>query len=147
MTIQYFKHEYAFLSNFYPSKILPPTLEHHYQAAKCFLVEDKVKILSAPTPRDAKRLGRIVMVNYEWWEREKYNVMMDLVAKKFSDPELAAKLINTEDENLEEGNYWHDNYWGACWCERCRGKVKQNLLGVILMYVRATLIDQINNKG
>ena len=49
---------------------------------------------------------------------------------KFKDPVLRKKLLATGDEHLEEGNYWHDTYWGVC------DGVGKNRLGELLMTVR-----------
>ena len=45
-------------------------------------------------------------------------------------------LIKTGDQELIEGNYWNDTYWGVC-----KG-VGQNKLGKILMRVREELKNE-----
>jgi predicted NAD-dependent protein-ADP-ribosyltransferase YbiA (DUF1768 family) len=66
--------------------------------------------------------------------------MEDLVRQKFSlYPTLREKLLATGEEELVEGNYWHDNFWGACSCRKCEGREKHNHLGRILMKVRSGL--------
>lgn len=62
--------------------------------------------------------------------------MHDLVELKFALPELAIQLQVTGDQELVEGNHWHDNIWGNCVCDRCVNIVGQNWLGQILMQVR-----------
>ncbi len=63
--------------------------------------------------------------------------MEDLVRQKFSlYTTLREMLLATGDEELVEGNYWCDNFWGACWCPDCEGKEKHNHLGRILMKIR-----------
>lgn len=37
---------------------------------------------------------------------------------------------------IVEGNYWHDNYWGNCTCDKCKNIEGQNKLGKILMKIR-----------
>ena len=49
---------------------------------------------------------------------------------KFQVPELREKLLATGDEELIEGNWWNDKFWGVCKGEGC------NMLGLILMEVR-----------
>ena len=44
-------------------------------------------------------------------------------------------LLATGGEELIEGNWWHDNFFGVCTCGPCDGKGKNNL-GKILMRVR-----------
>jgi predicted NAD-dependent protein-ADP-ribosyltransferase YbiA (DUF1768 family) len=51
-------------------------------------------------------------------------------------PYLAEALLATGDAELEEGNWWHDNTWGACKCEKCIEQLKENWLGKILMLFR-----------
>jgi ribA/ribD-fused uncharacterized protein len=128
--IKEFQGEYRFLSNFYGSN---PTVEHHYQAAKTLNDIEKEYILSAPTPTIAKKRGRRIQLRSDWINI-RLNVMESLVKEKFTrDTELGAKLVATGDEELVEGNYWGDTFWGVC-----RG-VGQNHLGKILMKVREEL--------
>jgi hypothetical protein len=41
-----------------------------------------------------------------------------------------------------EGNNWHDNTWGNCLCDKCKGIEGKNLLGNILMQVREELCSE-----
>lgn len=64
--IELFTDRYRFLSNFYWSPIardglVYPTVEHAYQAAKCLLRADRVKISELAKPGAAKRMGRTVV--------------------------------------------------------------------------------------
>ena len=45
------------------------------------------------------------------------------------------KLLATGEEELIEGNYWHDTCWGVCNCAKC-GDKGENRLGKLLMEVR-----------
>ena len=143
--------EYEFLSNFWPSELklthlyldkvsTEPlkyaTVEHAYQACKTLNVEERFAIRTAPHPSGAKRLGRICTLR-EDWEEIKYDVMLDLLRKKFSNAhyELMNKLIETGEDHLVEGNTWHDNNFGVCVCVKC-GSMGKNMLGKLLMKVR-----------
>jgi predicted NAD-dependent protein-ADP-ribosyltransferase YbiA (DUF1768 family) len=77
-------------------------------------------------------MGRSVKLRPDW-ESIKLDVMETAVRIKFTDPELAAKLIATGDEELIEGNWWNDTFWGVC------NGVGENHLGKILMKVRADI--------
>lgn len=116
----------SFLSNFYEHGW---TVEHHYQAAKAVKPEDAARILTAPTPGAAKKLGRRVLMRSAW-ESEKVIVMLVLLRMKFAIPELRDKLLATGDATLIEGNHWGDIYWGVC------NGHGQNMLGILLMQVR-----------
>lgn len=139
-----FEGKYAFLSNFFPSSILYegivyPTNEHFFQAMKALDQEERKKIAAADTPGKAKRLGRHVQLRADW-EQIKVDVMRTGLMLKFTDAELAQKLIDTGDEELIEGNWWHDNTWGSCFCSDCINKPGRNLLGMLLMELRKELI-------
>lgn len=141
--IDKFDGEYAFLSNFYPSPftvdgITYPTVEHWFQAWKC---KDEVQfkaIAKAKTPGEAKRIGRHCALRPDW-ERIKISVMYDGLKQKFANPELKEKLLATGDQELVEGNTWHDNTWGNCTCSKCADIEGKNILGHILMDVRYEL--------
>jgi predicted NAD-dependent protein-ADP-ribosyltransferase YbiA (DUF1768 family) len=59
--------------------------------------------------------------------------METLLRQKFAHPELRAKLKETNDAELVEGNWWGDRFWGVC-----RGE-GENHLGKLLMKIRAEL--------
>ena len=138
-----FDGDYAFLSNFYPSTIYHdgityPTNEHFFQAMKTLDISERKAIAAAETPGLAKRMGRNVKLRPDW-EKIKVDVMRLGLILKFTDAELAQKLIATGDEELVEGNWWHDNTWGNCHCTACSRKGGRNLLGMLLMELRTNL--------
>ena len=150
MVIHEFQGEYRFLSNFWRAPVtldtvVFPTVEHAYQAAK-FLVGQaggitgkwgangtpftiRQLIHAAPTPRLAKKYGKMWPVR-AGWDQMKLNVMHGLVRQKFQHQELADKLRATGAAELIEGNKWGDHFWGVC-----RG-TGENHLGKILMSIR-----------
>lgn len=148
-TIDSFRGEYLFLSNFFiESNGL--SNEHHFQAAKTQDVEAQTLILRATTPKEAKRLaqakgmqelsaklGREISLR-EDWDEVRLEVMRDLLKRKFSDPTLRQKLLQTKNANLIEGNFWHDTFWGVCNCSRHLGQ-GDNHLGELLMQLRGIL--------
>ncbi len=134
--IDCFMHEYAFLSNY--ARILPEssiTVEHLYQAAKAACPEDAARIMAAETPGDAKKMARKIR-KVDNWEDIKLHIMLNLLLYKFSFEENRRKLLATGDEELCEGNIWHDNFWGNCHCEHCADRPGCNHLGRLLMQVR-----------
>lgn len=135
MTIDSFTGEYRFLSNFWQSRITDPgsTVEHWYQAMKTLVPEEQQRIIEAPTPGEAKRLGRTVTLRPDW-DDIKLDIMLLLVRQKFYRSQIYTHaLLATGDEELVEGNTWGDTYWGVC-----KG-VGENHLGKILMQVREEL--------
>lgn len=136
-----FNGSYRFLSNFYPSPINfegrdYPSVEHAYQAAKT--EDDALRAtIVGLSAGEAKRAGRGLKLRADW-DDVKLTIMLTLLRKKFRDPMLAAALLQTGDSELEEGNYWHDNFWGNCTCVRC-GPDGENHLGKTLMKVRTEL--------
>lgn len=133
-TIDHFRGDFGFLSNFYESSIWLdgdryPSVEHAYQAAKSGDVTTKKMIREAKTPGVAKRLGQSCQLSGDW-DTRKVLVMRTLVREKFKNPLLRSLLLATENATLVEGNTWNDRFWGVC-----RGS-GQNWLGKILMEVR-----------
>lgn len=134
--INNFSGKYLFLSNFYPCEvyfgdIVFPSVEHAFQAAKTTDVNERLKIAKCGDPANAKRLGRQVKLR-RGWDEIKDTVMYMLLKRKFKG-ELKMMLLATGDEELIEGNWWGDKYWGVC-----RG-VGENKLGKLLMKLREEL--------
>ena len=142
MSICHFRGDYAFLSNFYLHPLVYQGMtwkssEHCYQAMKTTDPVERCAIKMASTPGAAKKLGAKCTMRADW-EDIKVRVMRDIVKAKFSDPELASKLIATGNVELIEGNIWQDFTWGCVWDgHEWQGR---NLLGNILMEVRAELV-------
>lgn len=135
--VKVFDGEYAFLSNFYERKveyegITYGSSEAAFQAQKTLDIEERLQFASL-TPMQSKRKGRKVALRPDW-EDVKVLTMYEIVLAKFTqNPDLAEKLIATGDEELVEGNYWHDTFWGVC------DGVGTNFLGKILMDVRENI--------
>lgn len=141
--IDKFEGEYYFLSNFYPSpffghvdEVIYPTVEHYFQAQKSMILSERRAIAAAPTPGKAKHMGRNVKLRTDW-EFVKLRIMKYALNEKFSNyPDLKAKLLETGNEELVEGNWWHDNFWGDCSCPKCKNIAGKNNLGKLLMMLR-----------
>ena len=71
---------------------------------------------------------------------EKLVLMRIALKHKFNqNPKLAKQLIETWPRPLKEGNYWHDNFFGDCTCDRCKDILGQNHLGKLLIKLRDQL--------
>lgn len=130
--------KFRFLSNFWSCYVywhgVPyPSVENAYQAAKCADIHDCIRFENIKAS-EAKRLGRIVKMRPDW-EKEKLRVMESLVLQKFSSEPLRGMLLDTGDEEIQEGNWWGDAFWGTV------NGIGQNHLGKILMRVREEIRD------
>lgn len=149
--IDRFIREHYFLSNFAESWIVVdddeyPTGEHAFQALKTTNLAQRDKIARAATPSKAKYLGRSLELRDDWDQVYRYDAMRKVLYGKFVDDYndnrkiLGQQLLDTGDALLIEGNDWHDQVWGTCYCSRksCQGH-GMNLLGWMLMDIRAQL--------
>jgi ribA/ribD-fused uncharacterized protein len=124
------------LSNFAPSGFEAdglrwPTVEHYFQAQKFEDVAYRERIRSAPSPKDAKTLGRARMLPLRSdWESVKEAVMKKALRLKFQNPRLRSLLLSTGNRMLLEDSPY-DRYWGGG-----RDGKGKNRLGVLLMEVR-----------
>lgn len=135
--ISEFRGDYAWLSNFYPSKIYYDgyyfsCVECAYQSQKnndvswkLFCSEHDAKIVK----RESKKINLIYN-----WDYIKFYIMLDCLNLKFRQEPFKSLLVATEDHELIEGNNWGDTYWGIC-----NGKGK-NTLGKMLMSIRNDLL-------
>lgn len=142
-----FTGAHRFLSNFYPAVVEYEgmrfaTVEHAYQAAKFNDRKSRRIIQEQPTPGAAKRAGRRIGDIRTDWNAVKNGIMRELVNVKFENGVLRHKLVETLPATLIEGNTWHDNYWGWCFCRECSALPHRNMLGVILTEVRSAAISE-----
>ena len=138
--INEFRGKYYFLSNFFEIPVTwdGVTYQNNEAAFQSAKVLDKSvrEKFSTLDPSSAKRKGRNVQLRHDW-EQVKYDIMYEICRAKFSqNEELKTKLLETEDQHLEEGNTWGDMIWGTV-----NGK-GQNHLGKILMRVREELKNE-----
>ena len=145
-SIDKFIDEEFFLSNFY---IRPfewngkeyKSVEHAYQASKADNDGEHEWIRLMDTPGKSKRNGMLVSLKKDW-EDIKNDLMYELLEIKFTDEDLKEKLILTKNYELVEGNYWHDNFWGNCTCQKCKDIKGENKLGELLMKLRNEIVNE-----
>lgn len=145
-----FGGEYEWLSNFYPCRVEYKGLtylssEAAFQAQK--VLDDKERVaFTSLNAHESKKLGRKVKLRKDW-DDVKDEEMANIVKAKFTQNRNLKRLLICEaDGVLVEGNTWHDNYWGDCFCEKCRDKIGENRLGIILMNVRRDIIAENEKK-
>ena len=134
-----FRNDYFFLSNFYPCSvtykgITYSTSEAAYQAQKTFDESERIRISKLSDPHDAKEEGQKIKCRTDW-DDVKLEEMYNICKIKFTqNPNLGKLLIETQNEEIIEGNDWDDTFWGVFNGEG------QNNLGKILMQIRKELI-------
>jgi len=139
--INTFRGKYNWLSNFYQCDIIYEgkhwkSSEHIYQAMKCVHEEDKEKIRKCSLREIKSEVLKYEQVD-NWHDSLKDEIMEMALYLKFSqNPYLVKKLIDTGEDEIIEGNYWHDNYWGDCQCDNCHSILGLNKLGIMLMNIR-----------
>ena len=138
-TINQFRGQYYWLSNFYTAPIEVDGIhylnnEAAFQAAKCNNFKDRV-FFSDLAANEAKWLGRRIQLREDWEQIKDEEMYKAVLAKFTQNPDLMEKLLQTENTELIEGNTWNDRYWGV---DLKTGK-GENRLGKILMRVRKEL--------
>lgn len=134
--VKRFRGDYEFLSNFYPAKILFDGIAYYnaeaaYQAQKCADFAQREQFAKLYSD-ESKRFGHSIVVR-EDWDEIKIDVMKQVVRAKFEqNPRLAEMLLATGDIPLQEGNTWHDVFWGV----DLKTGAGENHLGRILMQLR-----------
>lgn len=137
--IEKFRGQYNFLSNFYSAPIEYEGLKFSCTevAYMFFKVGDKTikeKIYLSQDPKEAKRLGKAKP--RKDWDEIKLSLMEDLIRCKFTQNEnLKKKLLETGNQEIQEGNWWKDTFWGV----DENTKVGENHLGKIIMKIREEL--------
>jgi ribA/ribD-fused uncharacterized protein len=119
-----------------------PTTEHYFQAQKFVGSEHEETIRNEPDSHQAAELGRDRSKPLRAdWNEVKDQLMREAVLAKFSQhADIRAGLLATGDaqlvEHTEKDKYWGDGGDGS----------GLNMLGKILMEVRATLANQTPNS-
>lgn len=138
-----FSGELSFLSNFDGTPFYLPALdatvasgEHGFNALKTVNGEERIRVLAAPHPAEAKRIGRRVTLRPDWDHGAHVWAMQRVLVAKFAIPALAGQLDATDEMPLVETNTWHDQFWGSCICPRHENAPGTNMLGELLMALR-----------
>ena len=133
--IEQFDGRYRYLSNFWLcpvilDKVVYPSTENAYQAAKCASKIDRIDYVTC-SPSKAKELGQSSTKRHDWYD-VKLDVMRKLLNQKFKCGTFNWFLLaGTGVQEIIEGNTWGDVYWGVC------DGVGENHLGIQLMEIRA----------
>jgi len=158
--IHTFREENAFLSNMTAVEIVYKDLkfgstEAAYMWEKCPLCTIEIKkgdkaekyweigeiaswaqfCLLMP-PNLVKRKSREVELRPDWND-VKLKIMYDLLVIKFTQEPFRSKLLATGDQNIVEGNFWNDKFWGVD--IKATPNEGENWLGRLLMDIRNKL--------
>lgn len=120
--------------------IIYPSTEHAYQASKFPEKEIREEIAKLPKPFQTKKVAEMATLSDDWHTSIKFEIMEIILLEKFKIPELRQLLLDTKEEDLIEGNTWHDNCWGTCTCNKC-GNKGENHLGRLLMKIREKITN------
>ena len=139
--IKFFGYKHP-LSNFYErdTKIGPfiyPTNEHWFQSENCADFYDKIDVIMADGPKEAKKLGREFEMRDNWDEIKVLYMYKGLRAKFTKNRDLMKYLLDTGDAELVEDSPY-DSYWG-----RGRDWKGENKMGKLLMRLR----DELRKKA
>lgn len=137
-----FKGEEKWLSNFVLCEValdgvFYPTVENAYQAAKTVIPYQR-EFFTVCSSAEAKKRGKTVDIRPDW-HIVREQIMENLLRQKFAQPKFAKKLIETGTMEIEEGNYWSDEFWGIC----LRTNRGQNKLGKIIMKIRSEITAEV----
>ncbi len=112
-------------------------VENAYHAAKSLDFNVRRQFMHL-TASEAKKLGRQIECRPDW-EKVKLAVMEILVREKFLHRKPLGLLLASGTMQIEEGNTWHDNFWGICRCPKCANLEAYNHLGELLMKIRGEM--------
>lgn len=139
--IKEFKDDYKWLSNFASVEITLdtftyPSVEHAYQSAKCSFLW--WKDLCSDTSNSAsyvKRKSKTIKL-VDDWDNIKIDIMKKCLEQKYNSDPYKTLLMNTNNQYIQEGNYWGDTFWGVC----LKTNTGQNILGHLIMDIRDILL-------
>ena len=139
--ISSFRGKYAFLSNFHKCRIIIddieyPSSENAYQALK-FDDIDVRKAIAEISPGKAKKFAQLNAPRNIDNGTRLSDMFRILIVKFVGNSELMAKLLDTGQARLVEGNDWGDSFFGVD-AETGRG---QNHLGELLMLIRDGVLN------
>jgi len=142
--IKEFQGNYRWLSNFAPVDIVIrdkayPSVEHAYMAMKAPDNADWQSFCSnkSNSAGKVKKASKFIQLRPDWDDNCRLTLMKLLLKLKFSQKPFRSKLISTGNQNIQEGNYWNDKFFGIC----LKTGEGENHLGRLIMNIR----DQINN--
>lgn len=141
--IEKFRGKYSWLSNFHPCTVEYGDLI--FGSVELFYIAMKTKdnlLRYNISLMDSSEAGKLKKESKSWavrsdWDDIKLGVMEYGLREKFKDSALRQKLLETENQNIQEGNYWNDRFWGVDL--KIDPNIGENHLGRLLMKIRDEL--------
>jgi len=110
------------------------SVEHAYQSEKSKDQAWKYFCFdSSNSPAVVKKKSKEIILR-EDWDEVKLKVMEYCLRKKFEQKPFLTKLLLTGSENIQEGNYWGDIFWGVDL--KAIPNYGENHLGRLIMKIR-----------
>lgn len=140
--------EFRWLSNFTPvtifyNGVFYKSVEHAYMSAKFSNPEWKeyCKLEESPGKIKRKSYERMTIEPLvENWDVKKLEVMEECLWKKFVQEPFKTKLLETDNQNIQEGNWHNDIFWGIDL--KNTPNLGENHLGRLIMKIRDMLNDE-----
>ena len=114
-----------------------PSVEHAYMSEKS--KDNEWKELCSKREISGKQIkvfSRTIKLRYDW-ESVKLLVMEHCLKEKFNQEPFKQLLIDTQNQNIQEGNYWNDIFWGVDLKQD--PNIGENHLGRLIMKIRENL--------
>lgn len=136
--INSFRGEYNWLSNMSTCEILLDghifkSVENAYMASKNLEDRDWFEICLTQPPNICKKLSKNIKLRLDW-EDVKLGIMYNFLLQKYTKEPFKSKLLATGNENIQEGNFWNDIFWGVDLKQN--PNIGENHLGRLIMYIR-----------
>jgi ribA/ribD-fused uncharacterized protein len=141
--IKEFQKEYRWLSNFALIEIrlgnkTYPSVEHAYMSMKCVDKDWKYFCATESNAGKVKRASKSIKLRPDWNDDFRLRIMNDLLRIKFKQEPYKTKLLETGNQNIQEGNMWNDKFFGIC----LKTGEGENHLGRLIMNIR----DELNKE-
>lgn len=106
--IYLFRGEHAFLSNYYPARVVDcaieyPSAEHAFQASKTWDVETRIAISKLGVGVNPKDVGLKIVVREDWFAVQVKELERITLDKYMRNPSLAIKLMETGTDQFLKG--------------------------------------------
>lgn len=138
--ITQFRGEYNWLSNFTSCTIEYGDLT--FSSVELFYIAMKTKnevTRKKLSLAESSEAGKWKKESKKWnirrdWEDIKLDVMEYGLRQKFNQEPFKSKLIATGNQNIQEGNFWNDVFWGVDLKQN--PNIGENHLGRLIMKIR-----------